>query len=403
MLLLFIIPFIVAAAFLCIMSILRLKLPAFNHWIDDNGRHKSRWHRHPLGAHPVLKQNFLTAGMIIVFGSIFSLLFYWQGTAHVMHNEVWNYKIVEVQHWEEWTTEESYTESYACGTDSDGNTKYCTRRVYYTAYHGPYWYAIDQYGKTHSIDKLEYNKWRRAWGTEKKKGFNKGSSDWPDPVIDGNIYSCNWTGEFEEMFTWHSIHSYENRIRSSHSVFKTIETTEETISKWPRPADNHDANPIHSIGVNISGEDQLFMQRINCLLGPVHEVHTLFYVFDSSKYSSGVIEEILSAWDGPNKNELCVFIGIDKNKVINWISVESWADNTQFHAMIENNFLNNRLIFRELGGYIRDNIGGNWQRKSFEDFEYIQIKISFWWYFAEVMVSLLGGFGALMICKYCFS
>ena len=401
--LLFIIPFIVAAVFLGVMSILRLKMPAFNHWIDDNGRHKSRWYRHPLGSYPVLKQNFLTAGMIIVFGSIFSGLFYWQGTAHVMHNEVWNYKVVEIQHWEKWTTRESRRVRYACGTDKDGNAEYCYRTEYYTETHGPYWYSIDQYGDRHSISQSEYNQWRRTWDTEKKIGHNRGSSAGFSRSISGDIFSCKWTGEFEEMFPWHSIHSYENRIRSSHSVFRTIEPTDEMVEAWPRPADERDPTPIHGFGVSIAEEDQLFMERVNCLLGPVYEIHTLIYLFDSSQYSRGITDEILSAWDGPNKNELCIFIGVDDNKNVDWIRVESWADNTQFHGMIESSFLNKGLRIRSLGTYIQTNIGGNWERKSFEEFEYIQIKISFWWYFAEVVVSLLGGFGALMICKYCFS
>lgn len=400
---LFIIPFITAALFLGVMSILKLKVPAFSRWIDDNGERKSRWCHHPLGSFPVIKQNFITAGIIIVFGLMFSTIFYYQGTAHVMHNEVWNYKIVEIQHWEKWTTEESRQVRYQCGTDKDGNAEYCYRTEYYTETHGPYWYAIDESGRKNSINSSEYDKWKRTWQNEKVIGHNRGSSAGWNRSISGDILSCKWTGEFEEMFPWHSINSYENRVRGSHSIFRTMEPTEKMLAKWKRPADLRDSSPIFGFGVNVAGEDSLFMKRINCLLGPVHQVHTLIYLFDSSEYGSSITDEVLSAWDGPNKNEIIIFIGIDKNNNVDWIRVESWSDNTKLHGMIESSFSNTQFRVRSLGTYIQTNIGGNWKRKEFKDFEYIQIKISFWWYFSEVIVCLVGGIGAVIFCKFVLS
>jgi len=381
--------------------VLKLKVPAFSDWIDNKGGgSRSRYYyRHPLGNHPVIKQNFIICGAILLAGMIFSGIFYWAGTSHVMHNEVWNYKIVEVQHWERWTTRESRQVRYACGTDSDGNTEYCYRTEYYTETHGPYWYAIDQYGDRHRIDESEYNQWRRTWDNEETIGHNRGSSAGFDRSISGDIFSCDWTREFNEMFTWHHVETYENRIRSSTSVFREIEPTEEMIAQWPRPADNRDTSPVHAFGVNITGEDQITMQRYNALLGPIHQVHILVYLFDSSEYSTGVTDEILSAWNGLNKNELVVFAGLD-GRTVDWIRVESWADNTTFHGMLEQRYYGQQLRLGELGEYIKDNIGGNWERKQFEDFNYIKIKISPLWYFLEGLICLVVGVVVIMICKF---
>lgn len=395
----FLMPIIIAACFLCVLSILNWKLPAFNEWIDDDG-HCNRRH-HPLGDHPVIKQCFIIAGSLVLIGTIFSTIFYFAGTSHINHNEIWNYKMVDIEHWEKWTTEESRQVSYPCGTDKDGNTTYCTRTEYYTETHGPYWYAIDETGSKHNIDKSEYEKWKNIWDNEKKIGHNKGSSAGFSRSISGDILGCRWTREFETIYPGHSIHSYENRIRGSHSVFRTIQPTKEMIKKWPRPADLSDPTPIFGFGISISEDDILYIQRVNAKIGPAKQIHTIYYAMNSSEYSRGITDEIMSAWDGPNKNELCIFMGINpKNNNIDWIRVESWMDNTTLHSLIEGSYLNKKLNFRDLGQFVMNRSIEHWNRKEFKDFEYLPIKISFWWYFAEVLACFFIGFGVIFFCKY---
>ena len=60
--------------------------------------------------------------------------------------------VVEEEPWNEWVSR-TCSETYACGSDSKGNTTYCTR-TYDCSYQddiGPKWYAITKLGTHISI------------------------------------------------------------------------------------------------------------------------------------------------------------------------------------------------------------------------------------------------------------
>ena len=92
--------------------------------------------------------------------------------ASVKFTEYWGESIVSVHEeepWNEWISE-TCSESYACGTDGDGNTTYCTR-YYDCSYqddHGPSWYCITDLGNRYGMNEHLHDSLVGIYGTGKK-------------------------------------------------------------------------------------------------------------------------------------------------------------------------------------------------------------------------------------------
>ena len=92
-----------------------------------------------------------------------------------------------------------------------------------------------------------------------------------------------------------------------------------------------------------------------------------------------IINDVLSAWQGVNKNELVTFIGIDKiTKKMSWIKVESWMDNTQIHGFISDALLEKDFNSKILSDALIKHVPKYWIKKDFRDFDYLSISISLW-------------------------
>lgn len=304
------------------------------------------------------------------------------------YNEVWSYKIVSIRHELEWTTHETRQvkvhDGYETTTHrrSDGSTyttqreKYHYRTEHYTQHHGPYWTQEDEYGKDKSIAPGDYEHWKQVWGTEKQTGMHKGSSAGGTP-IDGPIYTAKWPSTFDTMYPCSDIHTYKNKVRaSSASVLKLAKPTPELLAKYPRPADQRNTSQLINYGapVSITSVDELFMQRINAELGPTKLVHPMFVLFPA-EVGMGIVTDVLTAWQGPNKNELVTFIGIDKQGVMSWVKTESWMDNTTLHGLMEEDLLGQKYSSKVLGDACMHLIPKYWLKKDFREFEYLRVDV----------------------------
>ena len=76
-------------------------------------------------------------------------------------------KMIKTSHYPAFVEEyeQQHTSTYACGTDSEGHTKYCTRVWYTTEHerHPEYWTKEDSLGQSWEIKQPEYDKLRVAF------------------------------------------------------------------------------------------------------------------------------------------------------------------------------------------------------------------------------------------------
>jgi len=309
---------------------------------------------------------------------------YWGGIAGLYDKEVWNCKVMKIRYEEKWTTHETRTETYTTGSGKNQQTH--TRIVHYTDTHGPYWKAVDEYGNVKTISSGTYASWKNVWLNEVKVGIHKGSSSGMSRSITGGIFECYWTRVFETIYPLATIHKYKNKVRKAPSVFNLGEPTKELIAKYPRPAEKKSTAPVMSYGNSLNGLDDMYLRRVNAKLGPRWEVHTL--LVPMGKGERHKVREILTAWQGPNKNELVTFFG-HENGVPAWCEVHSWMDNTTIHGEMENRMMAAPFTVEGYGEALMEVVPRHWRRKEFEDFDYLEVSIHWGWIVSAFLVSLV--------------
>ena len=183
----------------------------------------------------------------------------------------------------------------------------------------------------------------------------------------------------------------QETVRCSDSIFQYEEPTEAQLDRFPRPADERNTNPIIDYaGIGISSEEMLLIKRVNASLGKTAEIHNIIMIFDASIDTQSVVTDALTAWQGTNKNELVTFVGIDKGtKEIKWIEVKSWADDTKIHSIVKNELIEKgKYDTQHVASTLLESVPKYWERKEFEDLEYIKIQIHYGWYLGHLFTIL---------------
>lgn len=326
----------------------------------------------------------------IVGCSLLSLCIHGCGTyMHSSFNECWNYKIVKVQYYEDWDEMVSCRHPVYCETrDSKGNTyRYICgyQHAFDVDYHPEEWHAVDEYGTHHGIDRNTYDIWRKRWKTDHFIRLNRRYYS-----NDGDMYEAGWTNKYDDIFPWSEIKQYENRVRVSKSVYSYTPVDKETQKKFTRPVDNNDTSPLQAYGVPKYNHDEWALRLVNAENGPSKKVHTLVILFDASVYGMDTIETLKAAWQGPNKNELVICVGVVPSTYeVKWCDVFSWMDDTTIHAKIRQNIqASPNLNIQDLSKYLRSAIPQYWEKKNFHDFDYLSITLPWGYKVAMFIVSI---------------
>ena len=110
-------------------------------------------------------------------------------------------------------------------------------------------------------------------------------------------------------------------------------------------------------------------------------------LFDADK-GVGISEQQRAYWQGGNKNEFVVCIGLNSNEKIEWARTFSWTDEqikeveTSQWLMHQHNL--DWIAFHDwLKFHLKD-----WKRKEFKDFDYINITLPMWQLFAIISISV---------------
>jgi hypothetical protein len=355
-----------------------------------------------------IEKNWMKFGIYAVANLLACLLVAWGcwagAVSKTKFKEVWNYRVVGLKYEMEWTEEVTYTVTVDDGdtTDSDGHVTHHshTETRHRTDHYGPYWTRIDEYGGGERIDQNEYNRWKKEWKNEVQTGMHEGSSAGFDRSIDGPIFECKWPRTFNTIYPATSVHSYVNKIRVSNSVLKWGKATPQQLAKYPRPVDKGNTGPVILYGgQGVSGEDMLFLRRINADLGFKKEIHAMLVLFDKNA-DRGVVDDVLTAWAGPNKNELVTFMSVDGTE-IRWVEVHSWMDNTMLHATLRDELIGVPFSVHRYGDMLQKFVPPLWQRKHFTPINaYLKISISPGWIWSAVIFAVLFGIASFFLINY---
>lgn len=309
---------------------------------------------------------------ILISIIIYSVSYYFL----LYYSEIWSSPINKVVYYEKWTEQYTTTE-----TDSEGKSKTVTRY----RYHPPSWCAVDMYKTEHKITKSDYDQWKHIWGNENKVNiFRPNQSSWGD----GNKFETKWNNEFDKMFPYSFVKKYKNKVRSSRTVWDFASVSKEISKQYQRPADKGNLLPVLSYGIPVTDEQQLLLKRYNSIWGPNHEIYTIVVLFDAHDYPDRtIVETIINAWQGPNKNEFVVCVGI-KDQNVQWVDCFSWMDDTTLHSLVRQDIMNlNKYSFDDIVEILKERIPVYWKRKKFADFEYISVSLSLTSYLSMLAIS----------------
>ena len=282
--------------------------------------------------------------------------------------------------WDEWVTQ-TCTRSVPCGSDSKGNTTYCTETYdcSHSVTHPEKWFFESSNGETTTISSSMYHRLVKKFGTGER--FVDMNRDYY--TKDGDRHTCSWDGNPEKVESYHWTHSYENRIQASNNIFNYPKVSLSDFKKnklfdYPKILNDNKCNSIIcDSGINISLGEYKQFDNMNCILGPKKQIHVWVVLYLNSNIDRAFMQE--SYWKGGNKNELNICIGVDDQNKVKWCHIISWTESQKMKIRTKN-FVEDmdKLDMNAVADYLITNIPKHWKRKNFSDFDYLKIDTPLW-------------------------
>ena len=82
-------------------------------------------------------------------------------------------------------------------------------------------------------------------------------------------------------------------------------------------------------------------------------------------------------WEGGNKNEFVVCLGIGDSNIVEWCNAFSWSDAPWLDVETRQWFTeHDTLDLYAYGMWLEENVPSQWKRKNFSDYEYIHAELT---------------------------
>lgn len=290
-------------------------------------------------------------------------------------------KITYYEDWDE-TVMITHTRTVSCGK---GKTRTETYVVPERRYHPKRYVYETVTGETNDVSEDEYK--LICYKLNMPAVFKDMHRSYRSKDGDAYVTSWNRTRENSYPVTW--THLYQNKVKaSSYSIFKYGNMSEEEIKEnklfdYPE-IKNNDQNPI--LGFTATDTDIDAVRYLNGYRGPKNQIHVFILCFNNP--SLEVAEMQKAYWQGGNKNEFVVCLGVKNNTVI-WCNPFSWSDEPMLEVKTRDYFIKHPDInFKDYAEWLDTQIDKNWHRKEFNDFNYLSIELSIGWYIAILIIIL---------------
>jgi len=285
----------------------------------------------------------------------------------VMFTEYWGSTVISVYEEEPYNYwhSEMCSRQVACGTDSDGNTEYCTE--WYDCSHqedvGPSWWAITNLNEKFDISEKRHDELVVQFRTKKTIIESHENYDSNDKCVGSKgskfegkrvgqtscVYQTKWGGQDETRKAYVSHHTYENRVKASDLTIFNIEMVKEEqvdsmgLFRYPEHKKSNLFGKTNGLeyptilGGNVSKEIQENFRKLNGKFGISNQLRLWILIFENKPMSIAQYQE--NYWVKGNKNELVVCIG-KKGNEIQWSHAFSWAHSAELTTAVQNEVLN---------------------------------------------------------------
>ena len=296
-------------------------------------------------------------------------------------------KITYYEDWDE-TVMVTHTRTVSCGK---GKTRTETYVVPERRYHPKRYVYETVTGETNDVSEDEYK--LICYKLNMPAVFKDMHRSYRSKDGDAYVTSWNRTRENSYPVTW--THLYQNKVKaSSYSIFKYGNMSEEEIKEnklfdYPE-IKNNDQNPI--LGFNATDTDIDAVRYLNGYRGPKNQIHVFILCFNNPSLEVAEMQKVY--WQGGNKNEFVVCLGVKNNTVI-WCNPFSWSDEPMLEVKTRDYFIKHPDInFKDYAEWLDTQIDKNWHRKEFNDFNYLSIELSIGWYIAILIIILCYNVGS---------
>lgn len=297
-----------------------------------------------------------------------------------------------IEHVDEWTELRERKEQR---TDSNGNTYTVT--IIDEIYH-PEEYrfhtSLGHHFKTNvNFFFHVFNKWNRPHrvrtirGTHIKSGRRNVEYKYlSDEVIIGIEDAYKYIPISEKNY-------YTNKIINSNSVFNHERITREEarsigLYEWPDIDSYYDVPAILSGDIVISDDIDWEYRRFNAMIASRRQMRLFVLLFPADRGIEVAMKQ-KAYWNGGNKNEFIVCLGVHGRTFVRWCYCFSWADENTVEVETAEWFSKHPELDlrRFLEWFKTEHL--KWQRKEFKDFDYIQVRLELWQYLCIIGVGVV--------------
>jgi hypothetical protein len=286
----------------------------------------------------------------------------------------WNY-VKDVEYLSSYVTHSKYIERWeeevaVYKTDSEGNRKFSH---YKGEWHDVQYIDITNCGQEIEISEKTYLARKFAWKNERFVELNR--SDVYNGH-DGDEYVTYHDGNIDHVVPIVCTNTYKNTVRKSGSVYKFANTNLK-VYEYPVPSSPYayHLNCPSILGMTDTPEmiyANSYLQKMNGLYGKMKQIKFWVCLFKDVSIDYGFAQEI--KWEGGNKNEVVVCLGIDgKTNEIKWCYPFMWG-NEELKQALKDSLMTQKILHMPTAAKtIANNSVRLFVRKQFADFDYLNV------------------------------
>ncbi len=299
----------------------------------------------------------------------------------VTDTEVWGGWVTKAEYYEEWNEyiHQTCTRTVSCGKDCTTTETYdCS----YVRYHAPQYWVYTSNGESISISKESWEILDAKFGNTHFHDMHRHYHS-----IDGDMYQAVWMGDepaYTKIFT---THTYVNKVQNNSGVFHFENVDPKGLYAYPE-SDLWNNRAVLGI-YNGSADADSILQKYNSKRGAAKQVKLYLLLFN------GGIEQALDQrafWKGGNKNEFVLCVGI-KDRKVSWVqhfcwSPEGYAGNDEIGIEMRS-WVGKDVNLPSLSTELTTLVDSKWRRKSFKEFEYLDVDMPTGVYVTVIVLSSL--------------
>jgi len=297
-----------------------------------------------------------------------------------MRNDV-EYKgslVKEARYYEEWDEWISKMCSKTVGSGKTAHTVYydCS----YRQNHPEHWEIETTQGTTLSCSKQLYSTLVSLFNNQHFVDMDRDYY-----LQDGNMYLTRWDGVNERSYPLAFSESYTNYIKPADQSILHFERVGDNEIKryhlfdYPEIQKNWQQPTILGAPKNnpYFNYSDWQLRRLNGRIGPSKQCRMFILYFANVPPEAALYQQ--SYWQGGNKNELVVCIGVDSNNYnkVKWADVFSWSKSERLKIDLRNYLLDNGkdcLNLYDFISYSDKQINRQFKRREFVEFSYLEVE-----------------------------